>query len=103
MENCADCRFQMFGQCRRYAPRARVDIVRLEIADHPQWPEVKIYEDGCGDFEPITPAPPTKEFPIKPTKDDPCPGCLSHDGKIFMAERPWSECASCGATDEIPF
>lgn len=105
MENrCDSCRFQFYGQCRRYAPRPSVGMRYAEHVEHvPNWPAVKIYEDGCGEFEPQPPAPPPKEFDAKPTKAAPCVRCKSIDGKTFLTTQDFSECPHCGATDEIPF
>lgn len=103
MDHCEACRFQMYSQCRRYAPRPVIDRMDDPRDVKPRWPDVSIYEDGCGEFEPIPPAPPPKEYAVKPTPENPCHCCRSIDGKTFLTTQPFSECAACGATDEIPF
>lgn len=98
---CAECRFQMYGECRRYAPRplTTASDPRLTEDLKPVWPNVQIYSDGCGEFMPPEP-PPAREPYTGPL---PCPTCDSPNGKEHAKKGLNGDCPTCGATDEIPF
>jgi len=100
------------GHCRQAPPRVFV----VPGDDDPVktlWPRVT-HDDWCGqfsvpDFREVDEAPkeprsePPTEYPVKPTKADPCPECQSMDGKHFHTMRDFDRCPKCGALDEIPF
>lgn len=102
---CAECRFQMYGECRRHAPRAWPETIyhheRSNSYDlKARWPSVEIYSDGCGEYEAAPPA----EAPPAATMTEPCATCGSTDGgKTYFKPGMQGDCPTCGATDEIPF
>lgn len=98
---CAECRFQMYGECRRYAPKPWTTrpFKNGEVEVVPLWPAVEIYSDGCGEFMPPE-LPPAREPYTGPL---PCPTCDSPNGKEHAKKGLDGDCPTCGATDEIPF
>lgn len=101
MEICSDCRFQRYGECRRYAPRPVLGprLKDPEATTAATWPQVKAYVDGCGEFEAIPPAPPPADRYTGPW---PCTECGSPTGQL-RNDTIDEDCKVCGAASEIPF